>query len=95
VLVELRGDHLERQLRRPDLGRADLAEQVRERADVVLVAVREHHRPQLRPASREVGEVGEDEVDAELLVSREREPGVDDEQLAPRLEDGHVPPDLA
>ena len=52
----------------PDL---DLAQDVRQRADVVLVAVREHDREQ-RPVL-EVREVGQDEVDAEVLVARERE----------------------
>ena len=37
VLVELRLDEPERQPRRPDLGHADLAQQVRQRADVILV----------------------------------------------------------
>ena len=41
VLVELRLDQPERQPRRPDLLDADLAQQVRKRADVILVAVRQ------------------------------------------------------
>ena len=41
VLVELRLDEPERQPRRPDLAHAHLAQQVRQRADVVLVRVRE------------------------------------------------------
>ncbi len=45
--------------------------------------------------SREVREVGQDEVDAEVLVAREREPGVDDDALVAELEDGHVLADLA
>ena len=38
---------------------------------------------------------GQDEVDAEVLVAREREPGVDDDDLAAVLVDGHVLADLA
>ena len=43
----------------------------------------------------EVGDVGQDEVDAEVLVAREREPGVDDDDVAAVLVDGHVLADLA
>ena len=73
---------------------ADLAQQVRQRADVVLVRVREHDA---RAPSRvaEVREVGQHEVDAEVLVAREREPGVDDDRSPARLVDGHVLADLA
>ena len=75
------------------LAHADLAQQVRQRADVILVRVREHDRANLAVA--EVAEVGQDQVDAEVLVAREREPGVDDDGLAAELEDGHVLADLA
>ena len=47
VLVELRLNQAEGQPRRPDLGHADLAQQVRERAHVILVRVRED-RPRAR-----------------------------------------------
>ena len=59
---------------------------------MVLVRVGEHDRAQLAVA--QVLEVGQDEVDAEVLVAREREPGVDDDGLPGGLEDGHVLPDL-
>ena len=52
VLVELRLDQPEREPRRPDLGRAHLAQQVRQRADVVLVPVREHDARGSRRAAR-------------------------------------------
>ena len=82
VLVELRVDQPEREPRRPDLVDPHLAQQVRQRADVVLVPVREHDGAHLAPV--EVAEVGQDEVDAEVLVAREGEPGVDDEDLVRR-----------
>ena len=78
VLVELRADHAERQPRRPHLADPHFAQQIRQRADVILVAVREHDGADL--AVVEVAEVGQDEVDAEVLVAREREPCVDDER---------------
>ena len=47
VLVELRLDEAEREPRGPDLGNRHLAHQVRQRADMILVAVREDDRPDL------------------------------------------------
>ena len=76
-----------------DLADLDLAQDVRQAADVVLVAVREDDRAQR--AAFEVGEVGQDEVDAEVLVAREGEPRVDHDPVLAVLEDGHVLPDLA
>ena len=57
--------------------------------------MREHDGADALAASREVAEVREDEVDAEVLVAREREAGVDDDELAVGLDDGHVLADLA
>ena len=79
VLVELRLDEPERQPRRPDLVDLHLAQQVRQRADVVLVRVRQHDRADPCPVAQ-VREVRQDQVDAEVLVAREREPGVDDDR---------------
>ena len=93
VLVELRLDHRERQLRADHLAHLDLAQHVRQRADVILVAVREHDREQ-RPVL-EVREVRQHEIDAEVLVAREGEPGVDQDALAVELVEGHVLADLA
>ena len=93
VLVELRLHHRERQLGPDHLCRLDLAEDVRQRADVILVAVREHDREQ-RPVL-EVREVRQDEVDAEVLVPRERESRVDQDALPVELVEGHVLADLA
>ena len=54
-------------------GTLDLAHQVRQPADVVLVRMREQHRAHLVRAVAQVREVREDEIDAEMLVARERE----------------------
>ena len=78
VLVELRLDEPERQPRRPDLVDLDLAHQVRQRADVILVRVREDDGA--HTAIVEVAEVRQDQVDAEVLVARERHAGVDDDR---------------
>ena len=95
VLVELRLDEPERQAGCPDLVHGNLAEQVRQRADVILVGVGEDDRAHRPPAIAQVREVREDQVDAEVLVAREREPGVDDDRIVAVLVDGHVLADLA
>ena len=79
VLVELRLHEPEREARRDDLSHPHLAQEVRERADVVLVAVREDDGAHACLALAQVREVREDEVDAEVLVAREREACVDDD----------------
>ena len=93
VLVELRLHEPERQAGGPDLADRHLAHQVRQAADVILVRVGEDDAQDV--LSVEVAEVRQDQVDAEVLVAREREAGVDDQQLAGDLEDGHVLADLA
>ena len=93
MLVELRLHERERERRRDDRVDVDLAQEVRQPADVVLVAVREDDRADA-PALQ-VPDVREQQVDAEVLVAREREPGVDDDDLVADLVDGHVLADLA
>ena len=95
VLVELRLDEREREPRRDHERHAHLAHEVRQCADVILVAVREHDGAHHLLPVAQVREVGQDEIDAEMLVAREREAGVDDDDRAVRLVDGHVLADLA
>ena len=95
VLVELGLDQAESQPRGPDLGDVHLPHQVRQRADMVLVPMGQDHGPDRARAVAEVGEVGQDEVDAEVLVPREGQAGVHDDDLALALVDGHVLADLA
>ena len=70
-------------------------EQVGHGADVVLVAVGEDDRLDVVEPVGDVGEVRQDEVDSGVVVLGEEHAAVDDEQLALRLEDGHVAADLA
>jgi hypothetical protein len=93
VLVELRLDETEREPRGDDRLHLDFAQQVRKSPDVVLVAVRENDSA--HTASLEVAHVGQQEIDSQMLVSRERKTGVHHEQLAGRLVHGRVLPDLA
>ncbi len=95
VLVELRLDEREREARREHERHSHLAHQVRKGPDVILVPVREHDRAHHLLPLTQVREVGQDEVDAEMLVPRERKPRVDDEDRSVGLVDGHVLADLA
>ena len=95
VLVELRLQEAERQTGAPDLGHRSPRASDTERADVVLVRVREQHGADPVASLPEVREVREDEIDAEVLVARESEARVDDDDLAVRLVDHEVLPDLA
>ena len=96
VLVELGAHHPDRQQAAVDHRRhADLAQHVGQGADVVLVAVGEDDRLDVVGAVAQVGEVGQDEVDAVHLGGREHQPGVDDDDPAVVLDHGHVLADLA
>ena len=79
VLVELRLHERERQRRRDDGLHVDLAQEVRQPADVILVPVREDDRAHV--SALEVADVRQQEIDAEVLVAREREARVDDDDL--------------
>ena len=57
-------------------------EQVRHRADVVLVAVREHDADDVVEPVPDRLEVGQDQVDAGLVLLGEEHAAVDDEELA-------------
>jgi HD-like signal output (HDOD) protein len=96
VLVELGADHRDRQHSAVDHRRlADLAQHVGKRAHVVLVAVGEDDRLDVFGTLAEVGEVGQDEVDAQHFRGREHQSRVDDDDPPVVLDDGHVLPDLA
>ncbi len=95
MLFELRLDERERESRADDRDVALELEQVRHGADVVFVTVREHDADDVVEALLDRLEVGQDQVDARLVLLGEQHAAVDDEQLALVLEDGHVAADLA
>ena len=95
VLLELRLEEREREAGADDGDVRPLAQQVGHAADVVLVAVREHDRVDLVETVPDPGEVGQDHVDAGLVLLGEEDAAVDDEQPAGVLEDRHVAADLA
>ena len=72
-----------------------LAQQVGHGADVVLVAVGQHERVDVVEAVPDRVEVGQDQVDARVVLLGEEHPAVDDQQAPVVLEDGHVAADLA
>ena len=60
---------------------------------MILVRMREYDSA--HPPVAQVRDVREDEVDAEVLVAREREARVDDHDVVAVLVDGHVLADFA
>ncbi len=95
VLLELGLDQGQRELRAEQRDVGLEPQQVGHRADVVLVAVGEHDRLDVVEAVGDVLEVGQDQVDAGLVVLGEQHAAVDDQQLAVDLEHGHVAADLS
>ena len=95
MLVQLRLREAEREASAPDLGHRDLTEEVRQRTDVILVRMCEDYGADPILALGEVREIREDQVDAEVLVPRERQSGVDDHDVVVELVDGQVLADLA
>jgi hypothetical protein len=95
VLAQLAGDQRQGQLGADQRDVLPLPQQVRHRTDVVLVAVGEDDSLDGVQAVPDRFEVGEDQVDAGLMVVGEQDAAVDDEQSAVVLEDGHVATDLA
>ena len=70
------------------------AQQVRDGADVVLVAVGQDDGHDVIQPVLDVGEIRQDQVNAGLGFLGEEDAAVDDQQLAVDLEDGHVAADL-
>ncbi len=95
VLDELALDQREREPGADQRDVGPLPQQVRHRADVVLVRVREHERVDLVQPALERGEVRQDQVDAGLVLLGEQDAAVHHEQPAGVLEDRHVAADLA
>ena len=74
---------------------AAFAQEVRRGPDVVLVPVGQHERLDLVESIPDRFEVGQDQVDARVVVLREQHATVDDQESPVVLEDGHVAADLA
>ena len=95
MLAQLGAQQRQGQLGADERDVAALAQQVRRRADVVLVAVGEDEGLDRVEAATDRVEVREDQVDPGVVVLGEQDSAVDDQQPAVVLEDGHVATDLA
>ena len=95
VLLDLVAEQAARQGRGVDGYARELGEDVRQRADVVLVGMGDEERLDVGAALLEIGDVGDDEVDAEHLLVGEHQAAVDHDDLVAVFEDVHVLADLA
>ncbi len=94
-LVELALDEAEGETAAEDRDSpVEVAQQVGQRADVVLVAVRDHDPAHLVHVLEDVGVVGQDQVDPGMVFVGEHEAGVDDDEVLAVLDDRHVLADL-
>ena len=93
VLLKLELDETERQ-RRGVHGRVDGLQNVGQRADVILVAVRDKKAAQLVLIFCKIGNVGDDQIHAVHIVLREAEAAVDDDHVLAVFQHGHVLADL-
>ncbi len=94
MLGQLALDQGQGQLRAGQRDVRALPEQVRDRADVVLVRVREDDRLHPVEPSLQVAEVRQDQVHAGLVGVGEQHAAVHHEQAAAVFEHRHVPADL-
>ena len=68
----------------------EVLQQVRKGARVVLVAVGDDNAAQLVLVLQDIGVVGQDEVDARMVVVGKHEAGIDHDHVVSVLEHGHV-----
>ena len=76
-------------------GGGEVAEDVGERADVVFVAVGDEVGAEFVAAFGDVGDVGDDEVDAMHLFGGEHDAGVDDDEVVGGFVDHGVAADFS
>ena len=81
--------------RRAVHGHVEVAQEIRQRPDVVLVAVGQDHAAEGLTAIAEIGEIGDHVVHPGHLVVREQEPQSTAIDVVTRLDQHHVEPDLA
>ena len=93
VLLELELDEAQRQ-RRGVHGGIDGLQHIRQRADVVLVAVGDEEAAELLLVFRKIGDVRNDKVHAVHVVLGEAEAAVDDDHVLAVFQHGHVLADL-
>jgi uncharacterized protein YciU (UPF0263 family) len=94
LILQLRTDQRERK-RRTDDRNVELAQEVRDAADVIFVTVRYEQRAELVDAFAQIRKIVDDDVDAEHVVVGEHQAAVDHHDVVARLDDGHVAADFA
>jgi hypothetical protein len=94
VLLALGRDERQREPRTDDEQLGPLAQQERDGADVVFMAVGEHERIDVVEPVLDRPEVRENQVDPWRVLRGEQHPTIDDEQAPVVLEDRHVAADL-
>src|SRR3979490_3239979 len=80
MLVELVFNVRESEFGPPD-GTVELAEDRGQRADVIFVSVRKNDGANVLPVLSKIGNVGDDDVDAEQFCFREHQAGIDDNNV--------------
>ena len=95
VLLDLVAEEAAGEGRGVDRHARELGQDVRQRADVVLVGVGDEEGLDLVLVLLEVGDVGDDEIDPEHLLVGEHQPAVDHDDVVAVLEHVHVLADLA
>jgi len=90
VLAKLGADQPDRELRAVDRNLEHVAQCVGQRADVILVRVRNEEPADLVLPLPQVCHVRDDEVDAQHPFVREHETGIDDDDVIADLDREHV-----
>lgn len=91
VLFKLAGDDAERELgAKHRHRRAEVLEEVGQRAGVVLVTMGDDDAAQLLLTLEDVTVVRQDQVDPGVVIVGEHQAGIDHDHVIPELENGHV-----
>ena len=89
VLFETSLEDAEREARAVDRN-ADLLEHIRQRADMIFVAVCEHDGLDLVAVLEEIRDIRNHEIDAEHILLREHETGINEQDLILIADDRHI-----
>ena len=75
-------------------GHVELFEQIRQAADMVFVAMRQEHTAYSVLVFDKIGHIGNDQINAIHLIVREAETAVNDDDILPIFQNGHILTDL-
>ncbi len=94
VLFQALAHQRQRELRAVDR-HVQIAQNIRQRADVIFVPVRQHDGAHHVAVLLQVGDVGNDDVNAEQFGFREHHPGIDHHNVVSGAQSQHVHAELA